>query len=74
MATASATIRDEKHSITPLGREAGASPAQSRYGDHRQVEVRSPAQRRLLTFERKGRHDASDRLIPLLRTVEARGR
>ena len=41
----------------PRGREAGESPAQSRYGDHPsdgEVEVRSPGPRSMLYLREKG--------------------
>src|SRR5215207_1727757 len=55
---------------TPRGREAGANPAQSRYGGRpSRAQVRSPTPRfDARTFEREGRQtDATDRREPLPR-------
>ncbi len=73
---AGAVVASARYLDLPRGREAGESPAQSRYGDHRPNGVWKSGRRargRCSTFERKGRHDATVRADqPLLRS-EARG-
>lgn len=58
----------------PRGREAGETPAQSRYGDHVRYGAWKSGRRargRCSTFARKGRHDATVRLTTPFPSFEA---